>query len=92
MIEQLNLRVMKVHPLPSGRIKAFVDVVVNEAILIKGVRIVSSLKGGVFVSMPQEMGKNSRWYERVRCLKPEVRQHVNEVVLDAYQASQQFAV
>ncbi len=92
MLDQLDLRVLKIHHLAEGRIKAFVDLVVNEGIVIKGMRVVSSPKGGIFVSMPQELGKNSRWYERVKCLKPEVREQINHVVLEAYESSLKYSV
>ena len=87
MNEELDLRVLKIHHLPEGRIKAFVDLIVNDGILIKGIRVVSSPKGGIFVSMPQVEGKNNRWYERVRCLKPKVREYMNDVILESYAAS-----
>ncbi|MBI3602340.1 MAG: septation protein SpoVG family protein [Candidatus Omnitrophica bacterium] len=62
----LDLKIMKIHRLPEGnRIKAFVDLGINDALLIKGLRVIDSQKG-LFVSMPQEQGKNERWYERVR--------------------------
>lgn len=92
MIAQQDLRVARIHHIPQGRIKAFVDLVVNDALLIKGIRIVSSPKGGIFVAMPQEEGKNKQWYEQVRCLNNQLRQDINSIVLDAYQTSLKYVI
>jgi stage V sporulation protein G len=84
--EPIDIKVIKIHRLPQdSRIKAFVDLGVNDVLLIKGVRIVQGKKG-LFVSMPVEQGKNERWYERVRCLNQDVRSLIAEKVLEAYAA------
>lgn len=84
--ETLDFKIMKLHRLPDGsRIKAFVDLGINNALLIKGFRVVNS-ENGLFVSMPQEQGKGERWYERVRCLNNEVRSHITEKILEAYKS------
>ena len=69
----------------TGNLKAFCDLEVAEAFLIKGVRVVEG-KNGLFVSMPQEQGKDGNWYDTVFPLTKEARQQVSEVVLAAYQA------
>ena len=68
------------------RVKAFVDIVVNDAILIKGIRVIEGKKG-MFVSMPSEQGKDEKWYDRVRCLSDEVKDLVSERVLEGYRLS-----
>ena len=85
--DALDFKIVKIHRLPEGRIKAFVDLGVNDAILIKGLRIVAC-QNGLFVAMPQEQGKNERWYERVRCLNKEVQGRIAQKVLEAYQSHQ----
>lgn len=85
--EVLDIKIIKVHRLPDGnnRTRAFVDLGINDALLIKGIRVVDG-KEGLFVSMPSELDKKSeRWYERVRCLNKEVKEMIERKVLDAYQ-------
>src|SRR3989344_7769623 len=79
----LDVKVGSIHRLAEGRVKAFVDIVVNDAILIKGVRVIEGKKG-MFVSMPSEQGKDEKWYDRVRCLSDEVKDLVSEKVLEGY--------
>ena len=83
-VETIDIKVIKVHRLPQdSRIKAFVDLGINDALLIKGIRIVQGKKG-LFISMPVEQGKNERWYERVRCLNQDIRSLIAQKVLEAY--------
>ena len=83
-VETIDIKVIKIHRLTQdSRVKAFVDLAVNDALMIKGIRIVHGKKG-LFVSMPIEQGKNERWYERVRCLNKEIRSLIVQKVLDAY--------
>ena len=85
-VETIDVKVIKIHRLQEdGRVKAFVDLGINDVLLIKGLRIVQGKKG-LFVSMPVEQGKNERWYERVRCLNQDIRSLIAQKVLEAYSA------
>jgi len=80
----LEFQVQRMYRFDSDRpLKAFVDIIVNDALLIKGIRVLDG-KNGMFVSMPQEQSKDKKWYDSVRCLSQEVRNQVTEVVLAAY--------
>ena len=82
--ETIEIKVLKVHRIDGdNRIKAFVDISINDALLIKRLRIVQG-KNGLFVSMPTEQGKNEKWYERVRCLNKDIREEIANIVLAAY--------
>ena len=84
--DTLEIKIAKISRLPEGsRLKAFVDVSVNDALLIKGLRIVDG-KTGLFVSMPQEQGRDKRWYDLVRCLNEDVQAEITQKVIDAYQS------
>ena len=83
----LDFKIVKMHRLPGDRrVKAYIDMSINDLLVIKGLRLVEG-KNGLFVSMPQEQGKDERWYDQVRCLNPEVLESITEKVLMAYQSS-----
>ena len=85
-VETIDIKVIKIHRLQEdSRVKAFVDLGINDALLIKGIRIVQGKKG-LFISMPVEQGKNERWYEQVRCLNQDIRSLIAQKVLEAYSA------
>ena len=81
--EEITCKIVKIYRLPEGnRIKAFVDININDALIIKGLRVVDGKKG-IFVSMPSEQGKNDRWYEKVRCINKKMKNEINRKVLEA---------
>ena len=83
-MSDIQLKVDRIHKLSdNGPMKAFVDLSVNDVLVIKGLRVVQGQKG-LFVSMPQEQGKDKRWYDSIRCLNPDMRDLINEKVLTAY--------
>ena len=80
----LQLKVDRIFKLPdNGPMKAFVDLNINDLIVIKGLRVVQG-RQGLFVSMPQEQGKDKRWYDSIRCLNDGIKNTINEMVLQAY--------
>ena len=64
-------------------LKAFADIIINDVLLIKGVRVMDSKKG-LMVSMPREQAKDQKWYDTIRCMTPEMRDKIQAVVLEAY--------
>ena len=83
-VETVEIKVVKVHRLTQdSHLKAFVDLEINDVLLIKGVRVIDG-KNGIFVAMPTQLGKNDRWYEQVRCLNRGLSSQISQKVLEAY--------
>ena len=68
----------------ESSLKAYVDLEIGNLFLVKGLRVVEG-KNGLFVSMPRQQGKDTKWYDSVVALTKEVKQEVGRVVLEAYQ-------
>ena len=84
-MSSLEFTLARIHKIATaGRMKAFVDLNINDVIVLKGIRIVEG-KSGLFVAMPQEKGKDNKWYDTIRCLSQDVRSQISDHVLDAYQ-------
>ncbi len=82
--EDLKLEVARIHKLDgSGATKAFCDLSILNSFVIKGLRVVEGEKG-LFVSMPQEAGKDGKWYNTVIPLNREVKDEIERLVLEAY--------
>ncbi|MDD4909132.1 MAG: SpoVG family protein [Candidatus Omnitrophica bacterium] len=81
-----DIQVKRLHKLDKaeGKLKGFVDIAVQGALLIKGLRIMDG-RNGLFVGMPCEQGKNGQWYPTVLPLNKEVKQQINELILQAYE-------
>ena len=84
MINELSFKITRLHRFDGeSSLKAFVDIALNESLLLKGLRIVEG-RNGLFVSMPREKGKDNRWYETIHPLSKEVKEKITSVVLAAY--------
>lgn len=85
-MENLDVKVLKMDKIPQGgRIKAYVSIVINEAILVKGIRLIDG-KDGLFIAMPAELGHNDRWYERIRCITKTVHDQIEQAIINAFNA------
>jgi DNA-binding cell septation regulator SpoVG len=78
-------RVYKVEKDESS-LKAFVDIKVADAVLIKGIRVMAKKDGGLFAAMPSHLAGDGKYYETIKFLTPEAKTELQEVVLAAYQA------
>ena len=80
----LSIKVTKVHPIKEGNLKAFVDVSIDDALIIKGVKVMNG-KNGFFVSMPSVQNpKDKKFYETVTCSNTDVKDDFSNTVLAAY--------
>ena len=85
MAKKMDLEVVQIRRFDNGdsKLKAFVDVAIGEFI-VKGFRIVEG-EEGLFIGMPQDRGKDGRWYDRFSPRSPEAKQALTEILLAAYQ-------
>ena len=64
-------------------VKAFADVIFNGQLLVKGIRVVEG-RNGLFAGMPKSQGKDDKWYDTVKILDDELRQELQDTLLEAY--------
>lgn len=85
MERQMDIEVVRLRRFDNdeSRLKAFVDVAIGEFV-VRGLRIVQGQKG-LYLAMPQEKGKDGRWYNIFYTKDPEAREALSEIVLAAYQ-------
>ena len=81
----LKIEVARIHKLDgAGETKAFVDISVADAFVIKGLRIVQGTQG-LFVAMPREYGKDGKWHNTVIPLRRDVKDQIEKVVMEMYE-------
>ena len=84
----LTFRVEKMFMLPDGgKLRAFADVNVNGVLIIRGCRVLDG-KNGLFFSLPQEQGKDNKWYDIIQCKTTNVFAMMSEEVLTHYRNEQ----
>ncbi len=54
-------------------------------VFIKGIGIVEG-KNGLFAGMPKSQGKDGKWYDMVKILDDELKQELQNRILEAYNA------
>lgn len=68
----------------SGSLKGFADVTVNDALVVKGVRIVAGKGQEPFAKWPQKQGKDNKWYDQVLLKHKSDQEAFNKAVIDQY--------
>lgn len=85
MTQDTKIEVVRLYRFEGeGPVKAFCDIQFDEDYVVKGFRIVEGEKG-LFLGMPSNIGKNSRWYNIFLPLSDEVKSRLAEVAITAYQ-------
>ncbi|MDP2044285.1 MAG: SpoVG family protein [Candidatus Omnitrophota bacterium] len=82
-MEENAISVSRIHKIESdSKLKAFADVSFS-GIVVKGFSVINGSKG-LFVSMPRQQGKDSKWYDTVCPATQELKQQLSDAVLNAY--------
>jgi len=85
----LDIKVQRIYRFETDRpLKAFCDISIGDALLIKGLRVMSraTKPNDMFIAMPREQAKDEQWYDTVTCLTQDIRDQITAVVLEAYNA------
>lgn len=69
----------------QGRVKAFVQVVIDNTLLIGDLRVMEGKEGTLYVAMPSRRLRNGSFKDVVHFLSTEARRQVEEAVLAEYQ-------
>jgi len=78
------VKVERIHCLEGDTTtKAFCDLLILDTFVVKGIRVVQG-KDGLFVSMPQNQGRDGKWYDTFYPISKEMRQGLQELVLESY--------
>jgi len=86
MVKQDNgVEVCRIRRLDGeSNLKAFADIAFSGMFVVRGIKVVEG-KNGLFISMPQQKGKDGKWYNAAYPATKEFRELLNDVVLSAYE-------
>jgi stage V sporulation protein G len=78
------VKVERVHCLNGdGAVKAFCDLLILDTFVVKGLKVVQG-KDDLFVGMPQDKGKDGKWYDTFFPVSKEMRKGLQELILEEY--------
>lgn len=83
------MKIVRINPLKSdsgGKTAAFFDIQTNDGIIIKGFRIVNG-SNGLFVSAPNDKGKDGKYYDNV-ILPKEMKGELEKMALEEFNKQQ----
>ena len=83
------MKIVRMNQLDSnaGKIAAFFDVQTPDEITIKGFRLINGTNG-LFISSPDQKGKDGKYYESVILPKP-MKTELEKLAIDEYNKTQQ---
>ena len=79
------MKILRMNPLKSegsGKTAAFLDIQTGDGIIIKGFRLVNG-SNGLFLSSPDQKGKDGKYYETVT-LPKEMRSELEKMAIEEY--------
>ncbi len=80
----IEIKVERIHRLDTeSSLKGFADISVSGCFIVKGLRVVAG-KNGLFVGMPQQLGKDGEWHNRVSLVDEAVKDKLSELILSAF--------
>ena len=79
------MKIVRMNPLKNNsgsKTLAFFDMQTDDGVIIKGFRVVNG-SNGLFVSSPDEKGKDGKYYESV-ILPKEMKDQLQQIALEEY--------
>ena len=79
---------VKIYPFDTtdigGMVRGYAEVILDDVLLIKGVRIIEGRGGGLFVSYPSQKGKDDNFHDLVVPLSDDLKKQIRRAVMDAF--------
>jgi len=68
----------------GGRVRAIADIVLDDVLLIRGIKIVENKHGGLFIVFPQKKTSTGNIIDIVQPLTKELSDKIRRAVIDKY--------
>lgn len=79
---------IKIYPFDTGkiggRVRAVAEIVLDDTLLIKDIKIVQSKAGGLFLSFPKRKSSTGNFVDIVQLLDRDFSERVRRVIIDKY--------
>lgn len=79
---------VKIYPFDTGRIggrvRAVAEIVIDDVILIRDIKVIESKHGGLFINFPKKRSSTNKFFDIVEPLSKEFAEQVRRAVVDKY--------
>ena len=79
----MNITDVKVFLRPADPLKAFANIVIDDAFIIKNIKVIEG-KNGLFIAMPSQKNKNGEYRDIAHPLNTETRNEIERLVIEKY--------
>jgi len=84
----MKITEVKIYPFDTrrigGRVRAVADITINDVLVIKGIKLVESKHGGLFISFPKKTSSKGTYVDIVQSLDSEFTEKVRRAIVDKY--------
>ncbi|MBN2460998.1 MAG: septation regulator SpoVG [Candidatus Cloacimonetes bacterium] len=87
----MNITDVKVFIRESNQLKAFVNIVLDDAFIIRNIKVIEG-KNGLFVAMPSRRVANGEYRDIAHPINTETRNQVEKIIIDKYKEVLQEAL
>jgi len=84
----INITKVQIHvyrPKTKSNVKAFADIIMDDAFIVRGLVVVTDANGTHYVNMPNRLKKNGDRRDIAHPITEKCRQLVEKTVLDEYE-------
>lgn len=79
----MNITKVKVFPVEGERLKAYVNIVIDDCFILRDLKIING-NSGVFVAMPSKKRKDGTYRDTAHPLDNDTRKKIEDIVLNEY--------
>ncbi|NPA16331.1 SpoVG family protein [Persephonella sp.] len=84
----MEITEVKIYPFDTsrigGRVRAVADITIDNILVIKGIKLVESKHGGLFISFPKKASSKGTYVDIVQSLDNEFTEKVRRAIVDKY--------
>ncbi|MCX7761134.1 MAG: SpoVG family protein [Hydrogenothermaceae bacterium] len=90
----MKITEVRVYPFDTGkiggRVRAVAEVIIDDILLIKDIKIVQSKTGGLFLSFPKKRSSSGKFVDIVQPLDKDFSESIRRAVVDKYKEMMQI--
>jgi len=84
----MNITDVKIYPFDTsgigGRVRAVADIVIDDELIIKGIKVIESKHGGLFISLPKKRSSRGAFVDIIQPVSNQTYEKLRKAVIEKY--------
>ncbi len=84
----MNITDVKIYPFDTsgigGRVRAVADIVIDDELIIKGIKVIESKHGGLFISLPKKRSSRGTFVDIIQPVSNQTYEKLRKAVIEKY--------